>query len=126
MADLSGIDLPDDEAGIVLASTANERTYLAWTRTALSWGAVGAVMVRYHLHDEIDWPGVVAGIAMMICGGSTFLLAIVRYRRCDAILRSGEPRPPTPLATLRWVSVVMVTTALVVVGADLVRVLVDG
>jgi putative membrane protein len=122
MADLSGIDLPDDQAGVVLKSTANERTYLAWTRTALSWGAVGVIMVRYHLEDVIDWPGVIAGMAMALCGLATFLVSIMRYRQRDKALRAGSTQMPPAAPMLRGISSLVVITTVVVIGAELARV----
>jgi uncharacterized membrane protein YidH (DUF202 family) len=60
-------DDPEADPGL-----ARERTLLAWTRTALSFGAVGGVIVKSH---------VIAGLAVMAIAPVVWLLG--RMTRID-------------------------------------------
>lgn len=56
---------------------ANERTFLAWVRTAL--GLVGLGVVIERLVEGVDRLGIVAGIAFISFGGISLIYAVVRY-----------------------------------------------
>ena len=60
------------------ASTAVERTYLAWTRTAMSWAGAGVVVARIFIHNLAE---AMVGIVMMICGALMWIHGFVIHRR---------------------------------------------
>ena len=95
---------------------ANERTFLAWTRTALAFLAGGIAL------EALDLPGIdetvrstIAGvvivIAMAISAG-----AAVRWVRVERALRHEEPIPAPAIIPVLCVGVFV---ASVVVGASL-------
>ena len=72
---------------------ANERTLLAWVRTALALDAAGLGVVRFA--PELGWPG-----SREAVGGVLVLLGVVTawsgYRRflaADQAIRAGAPLP---------------------------------
>jgi uncharacterized membrane protein YidH (DUF202 family) len=81
---------PDEDRGL-----ARERTALAWTRTALSFGAVGGVIVKSH---------VVAGLIVMGCAPIVWQLG--RMTMWEAPVRTLERR-------MRFILVVIVAVAAV-------------
>lgn len=89
---------------------ADERTFLAWIRTALSLVA-GAVAV-VQLLPPLPVPGLRTALWLVlgVAGPTTAVLAHHRWVRTDDAMRKGEPLPPTHAPAL-------VTVAVVVVGA---------
>ena len=90
----------------VSASTSVERTYLAWTRTAMSWAGVGAVVTRIFFHNLGE---AMVGVVMMICGALMWGHGFVIHRRRHAALAEG--RVETFVGTgMLWVTLAVVAT----------------
>lgn len=94
-------------------SLANERTFLAWIRTALSLAAGG--LGAASLLD--DFPGeAVLGVGLLVL---SFLTASMSYRRwalSETAIRRDEPLPPSrlPLLLTAGVAVIVVGSAILV------------
>ena len=94
-------------------SLANERTYLAWIRTALSLIAAAVAVVKFVPPFAI--PGTRLLLGLVLAGGG-LLLAVVGYRRWTAneeAMRLALPLPRT--AALSWVRALVVLLGLMVV-----------
>jgi putative membrane protein len=88
---------------------ANERTFLAWVRTAIAVMAFGFLVEKFDLFLEVaarsvgarmpsiggQLLGNVAGLALIALGGVTVVLAIVRFRKTSLDIDSEERRPGT-------------------------------
>jgi putative membrane protein len=72
---------------------ANERTYLAWQRTALGLVAGGVGLAEF-AQSALPSPltSIVAVLAVLL-GGTAALLGLVRWRSADAAMRHGRPLP---------------------------------
>ena len=100
-------------------SLANERTLLAWVRTALALDVAGLGVIRFA--PPLGWPGgreVVGGV-LVLFGAATAWSGYRRFLATDRAMRAGAPLPehaaPRFLAaTLAAVSVVV----LVLLAAD--------
>ena len=92
---------------------ANERTFLAWVRTAL--GLLAAALFVFHVIDEL---GGTTLIGLLLCAGAG--IAIVggyrRYRATDRAIRAGEPLP-TGQSTRLLAAAVLVAVLAVTVAA---------
>ena len=90
---------------------ANERTFLAWVRTAIAIMAFGFLVEKFDLFVSLasretadkqaaahaatiggQTLGNVAGLALILLGGATLVLAIVRFRKTVADIDSSERR----------------------------------
>ena len=74
---------------------ANERTLLAWVRTALALDVAGLGVVRFA--PELGWPGsreAVGGVLVLL-GTATAWSGYRRFVATDRAIRAGEPLPPT-------------------------------
>ena len=91
-------------------SLANERTFLAWGRTCLTFVATGLVLSRLIAPD--DTITVWAGIVLIVLGALLGLGAYRAYRRNDQAIRSEEPIAPSRLPM-----VLLLTIALAAVAA---------
>jgi putative membrane protein len=95
---------------------ANERTFLAWVRTALAMFAGG---VALHALDvpSTDWLRALLVVLLIGVGALVCVFALVRWARVERAMRLREPLPSFGLG-------VVMTAALVITGALLVAVLV--
>ncbi|UJW35804.1 DUF202 domain-containing protein [Saccharothrix sp. AJ9571] len=95
-------------------SLANERTFLAWMRTALGLLA-GAVAVR-QLVPEFGVPGA-RTILALLCAALAVLLTAAsypRWRRVQRAMRRGEPLPPNRMMLVLTVGLAVITALAVV------------
>ncbi|MCW2810400.1 MAG: hypothetical protein JWP61_858 [Friedmanniella sp.] len=97
---------------------ANERTFLAWIRTALGFLAAGvavAAVARYSAQLSVEVR--LASAVLVGCGLACGLSAWVRWVRNERAMRRGDPLPSSPvLLVLTGVVVAVALVALVVVS----------
>jgi inner membrane protein YidH len=98
-------------------SYANERTFLAWNRTALALVAAGLAATA--LLPEFNVPGGrrIIGVPLIVLGA---FLAIVSYRRWDTnerAMRLRQPLPPSHLGVFlaAGIAIAAVVAAIVAV-----------
>ncbi len=96
-------------------SFANERTFLAWIRTALALLAGGVAL------DAIDLsiPGALQeGLAALLValGLVCAVLSWLRWARAERAMRHSEPLPSSTLSALLTAAVVVAALAILVVG----------
>ena len=86
---------------------ANERTFLAWIRTAIAVMAFGFLVERFDLFLEIagktleghtlsprgHLAGNIAGLILMGLGGVTIIVALVRFRKTAREIDSAQVLP---------------------------------
>ena len=93
-------------------SFANERTFLAWNRTALGCVVAGLAVSHVLAPEEGSRVGPkIAGVALMVLGGLLALFSYGNWAAAQRALRLGLPLPRSPLPTL--VSVVTAAVAVV-------------
>jgi putative membrane protein len=85
---------------------ANERTFLAWVRTAIAIMAFGFVVEKFDLFLRIagaqagaktlpgshSFLGDIAGLALIALGGAMMVFAALRFRRTAADIDAAEVR----------------------------------
>jgi putative membrane protein len=86
---------------------ANERTFLAWVRTAIAIMAFGFLVAKFDLFLRIQgapvaeraapvsggFVGDVAGLLLFLLGGAMMVLAMVRFRLTAIDIDAPEVRP---------------------------------
>ena len=97
-------------------SLANERTFLAWVRTALAMFAGGVALHALEV-PSTDWLRALLVVVLIGVGGLICLFSLVRWARVERAMRLREPLPSFGLG-------VAMTLALVFVAALLGAVLV--
>jgi len=107
---------------------ANERTFLAWVRTAIAVMAFGFLVEKFDLFLEIasqtlarrtlsaggQFVGNIAGLILIGLGAGTIVVALLRFRRTAIEIDSPETLPGT---SERWD--VALAALLVLLGAAL-------
>jgi putative membrane protein len=96
---------------------ANERTYLAWIRTALALVAGAVAIDQFLLGDR---PAALRLILAFFCLGFAAVLAVsalIRWRSVQAAMRRGAPLPRSRLADIVLLGVlVLAATAVALVA----------
>jgi putative membrane protein len=86
---------------------ANERTFLAWVRTAIAIMAFGFVVAKFDLFLRIagassaattvlggrQFVGDIAGLLLILLGGGMMALAVIRFRRTALAIDAPETLP---------------------------------
>jgi putative membrane protein len=93
---------------------ANERTFLAWFRTALALTAGGVAVVQ--LVPALAFPDALRllGILLTVAGGGLSLAAVLRWRRVQAAMRRAEDLPPTRIPVILSLGLTALTAFVVV------------
>lgn len=93
---------------------ANERTFLAYVRTALSLQVAGLGVMQFLTHGE-DWVRVVLGLALVLAGSAIGIGGLYRWHHNEVLIRSGRDLSPAnglmPIAV--FVSVVPLLAAII-------------
>jgi inner membrane protein YidH len=90
---------------------ANERTFLAWVRTAIAIMAFGFLVQKFDLFLKIASAsltartlpershvvGDIAGLLLIVLGGAMMVLAAIRFRKTALDIDAREMRPGTLL-----------------------------
>jgi putative membrane protein len=103
-------------------SLANERTLLAWIRTALALDISGLAVIRYAPALAVNGAREGVGIVLVLLGALAAGASYRRFVRVDRAMRAGRPLPVTPLPRLLSISMLVLSlavTALLV--ADRIR-----
>jgi putative membrane protein len=93
---------------------ANERTLLAWVRTALALDAAGLGVVRFA--PELGWPGSreAVGAVLVLLGTATAWSGYRRFLATDRAIRADDPLPPTAAPRLLAAALAVVSLAVLV------------
>ncbi len=96
---------------------ANERTFLAWIRTALGFLAAGVAIATVARFADALGPEVRgASIVLILCGLVAGISAFTRWMRNETAMRLGRPLPSSPmLLIVTSIVAVVALVALVVV-----------
>ncbi|NHI17665.1 DUF202 domain-containing protein [Microbacterium excoecariae] len=95
-------------------SLANERTFLAWLRTALAMYAGAFALEALSLPEPVAWRFAAAAV-FLILGTVAAIQAWIGWAQTERSLRRGEPLPGLAVGGLIVVGVV-VAVALVAIG----------
>lgn len=93
---------------------ANERTFLAWIRTALALIAGGVAIDAVALPLP-EWVRIATSLVLLILGLAVPVLAWVNWAASERALRLGRPLPGS-IVTLPLAVGVLVVATLVVIG----------
>jgi putative membrane protein len=99
---------------------ANERTYLAWLRTALALVASGVAAARLLAGQTLHWAWEMVGILLILAGVLTAASARRRWRAMDVAIREGKPLPAPGIAVLIAAVIVLcgLITIVLLLGTD--------
>ena len=95
-------------------SLANERTFLAWVRTALAMLAGGVALHALEV-PSTGWVRMVLVIVLIGLGGLLCVFALVRWARIERAMRLRQPLPSFGLGVAMTLALGLVAALLVIV-----------
>ena len=99
---------------------ANERTFLAWVRTALAMMAAGVAVVQFV--PGLDVVRHALGILLISLGGLLAGVSYAHWERNERAMRLGHPLPRSPVPRLVAVTLTLAAAvALVLTVVDMVQ-----
>lgn len=112
--DRVGVAASTEEEPDYRFTLANERTFLAWIRTALALIAGGVAVVQ--LVPEFAFPGARHGLGMLLTalGGVLAVLSVRRWQRVQTAMRQNRALPRTRVPLALAVALVAVTVFVLV------------
>ena len=93
---------------------ANERTFLAWIRTALALLAAGIALEALEIPDQSTLRLLVV-TALSLLGAISSVLAFLRWARAERALRESKPLPSPGLAPVLSFGLAVAAIVIVVV-----------
>lgn len=93
---------------------ANERTFLAWTRTALAFVVAGLGIVQLlPPFPGVPWGRHVLGVPLIVIGAVIAITSYTQWVRSQQAIRRGQPLPRSLLPKILAIAI----TAMAVVSA---------
>lgn len=101
---------------------ANERTFLAWQRTAL--GLLAAAVALVQLVPELTIPGArrALGVGLAVLAILTSGMGLLRWQQADRAMRRGDPLPRHPSPT--YLAVGLTLVAIIALGLVIAKAMV--
>lgn len=90
-------DVPDEAPVDYRFLLANERTFLAWMRTALALIAGGLALDQFVRVERAEGLVVAIAIATIAAGALIAIVGTYRWSRTDRAMRAGTPLARTPV-----------------------------
>jgi putative membrane protein len=123
-APVSAAPAPDARTGLDAGTEpdprftlANERTFLAWNRTALALVVAGLGIVQLlPPFPGVPWGRHVLGVPLIVLGAGVAVTAYVEWQRTQAAMRRGAP---IPRSVLPWILAATITGVAVMSAAVL-------
>ena len=106
---------PDGDEPDARFTLANERTFLAWTRTALAFLAGGIALGAFDVTGITPETQTFAAATVIVFGMAIAAGAAIRWVRVERALRHGRPLPAPAIAPLLGVGI-LVASIVVLVG----------
>ncbi|MCQ9369270.1 DUF202 domain-containing protein [Brevibacterium sp. 91QC2O2] len=107
---------PDGEEPDPRFTLANERTFLAWTRTSLAFLAGGIALEAVPLHGVPDWMRTLLGVFVIVVGLAISAGAAVHWIHVERAMRHSRALPlPAIIPLLSAAAVLACVIALVIV-----------
>ena len=106
----NGSTAPEDGEPDVRFTYANERTFLAWNRTALALIATGVAATQLLPKLQVDWGRRLLGLPLIALGAIVAAESLRQWHANQRAMRRGDPLPRSRMP-------VVLTIGIVVVGA---------
>jgi putative membrane protein len=96
---------------------ANERTFLAWNRTALALIATGVAATQLLPKLEVAWGRRILGLPLIALGAVVAAESYRHWRANERAVRRGDPLPRSTMPLVLTVGIVTVGLIAVVIAA---------
>ena len=108
---------PPDVEPDVRFTYANERTFLAWNRTALALIATGVAATQLLPKFDVDFGRRMLGLPLIALGAVLALTSYRYWQSNQAAMRRGKPLPRSPMPLVLSIGIGVVAIIAVVLAA---------
>jgi putative membrane protein len=108
---------PEEHEPDVRFTYANERTFLAWNRTALALIATGVAATQLLPSFHVTEGRRILGLPLVALGGVVAATSFWHWRANQRAMRRGEPLPRSPMPLVLAAGVIVVAVIAVVLAA---------
>ena len=108
---------PPEEEPDVRFTYANERTFLAWNRTALALIATGVAATQLLPTLDLSWGRRLLGLPLIALGGVVAAQSFRSWRANERAMRRREPLPRSTMPIVLAVGIVIVGLLAIVISA---------
>ena len=113
-ADPQGQDPAQDDEPDVRFTYANERTFLAWNRTAVALIATGVAATQLLPEFHVAGGRQVLGIPLIALGALVSVTSFQQWRANEKAMRRRQPLPRSPMALVLSIGIGVVAVIAVV------------
>jgi putative membrane protein len=106
----------DEKEPDVRFTYANERTFLAWNRTALALIATGVAVTQLLPEFHVDGGRRILGLPMIALGALVAFTSFRHWKANERAMRLGQPLPRSPMPLVLSVGVAVVAVIAVVLA----------
>jgi putative membrane protein len=110
-------ELPADNEPDVRFTYANERTFLAWNRTALALIATGVAATQLLPKLDVAWGRRLLGLPLIALGALVAEESLRHWWANEQAMRQGRPLPRSTMPLVLTVGIVLVSVIAVVLAA---------
>ena len=96
---------------------ANERTFLAWNRTALALIATGVAATQLLPKLQVDWGRRLLGLPLIALGAVVAAESFRQWRANQRAMRRGDPLPRSWMPLVLTIGIVIIGAIAVVIAA---------
>ncbi len=96
---------------------ANERTFLAWNRTALALIATGVAATQLLPKLQVEWGRRVLGLPLIALGAVVAAESLRQWRANQRAMRQGDPLPRSWMPLILTIGIVAIGAIAVVLAA---------
>jgi putative membrane protein len=111
-----GSDRRDDEPDVRF-SYANERTFLAWNRTALALIATGVAATQLLPRLQVTWGRRLLGLPLIALGAVVAAESFRQFRSNQRAMQRGRPLPRSIMPLILTVGITLIGLLAVVIAA---------
>jgi putative membrane protein len=108
---------PTEQEPDVRFTYANERTFLAWNRTALALIATGVAATQLLPKLDLAWGRRVLGLPLIALGAIVAAQSFRHWQANERAMRRGQPLPLSPMPMILAGGIVVVGVIAVVIAA---------
>ena len=95
---------------------ANERTFLAWNRTALALIATGVAATQLLPEFHVDGGRRILGLPMIALGALVAFTSFRHWKANERAMRRGQPLPRSPMPLVLSIGIALVAVIAVVLA----------